>query len=204
MVDTTGAATIAPIPIDTAPTSNGSLCTPASSTLLSACVCKGPHQPTFTLASPVTSIRYTVDSTLTISDGSLEGVASCVDGGGLCDAINGTTSSTPYSFTGSLAMVARERIIQPSMLLPLSSDIMDETSLRRTILFAMLDLRPEIKAVYASTGTPTNPSNSAILSSEEVVAMAVEAVSYTHLRAHETPEHLVCRLLLEKKKKKLY
>src|SRR5678816_1890969 len=29
----------------------------------------------------------------------------------------------------------------------------------------------------------------------------VWAVSYTHLRAHETPEHLVCRLLLEKKKK---
>src|SRR5674536_200721 len=27
------------------------------------------------------------------------------------------------------------------------------------------------------------------------------SVSYTHLRAHETPEHLVCRLLLEKKKK---
>src|SRR5678815_836077 len=26
----------------------------------------------------------------------------------------------------------------------------------------------------------------------------VPAVSYTHLRAHETPEHLVCRLLLEK------
>ena len=25
------------------------------------------------------------------------------------------------------------------------------------------------------------------------------AVSYTHLRAHETPEQLVCRLLLEKK-----
>src|SRR5678816_2741368 len=30
---------------------------------------------------------------------------------------------------------------------------------------------------------------------------AAPAVSYTHLRAHETPEHLVCRLLLEKKKK---
>src|SRR5678816_3310377 len=28
---------------------------------------------------------------------------------------------------------------------------------------------------------------------------AIIAVSYTHLRAHETPEHLVCRLLLEKK-----
>ena len=28
-----------------------------------------------------------------------------------------------------------------------------------------------------------------------------EAVSYTHLRAHETKANLVCRLLLEKKKK---
>src|SRR5664279_5914478 len=28
-----------------------------------------------------------------------------------------------------------------------------------------------------------------------------EAVSYTHLRAHETDSYLVCRLLLEKKKK---
>eukprot|EP00658_Telonema_sp_P-2_P016758 TRINITY_DN16493_c0_g1_i1.p2 TRINITY_DN16493_c0_g1~~TRINITY_DN16493_c0_g1_i1.p2 ORF type:complete len:103 (-),score=24.57 TRINITY_DN16493_c0_g1_i1:93-401(-) len=33
--------------------------------------------------------------------------------------------------------------------------------------------------------------------------VGVKAVSYTHLRAHETPEHLVCRLLLEKKKKKI-
>src|SRR5678815_2621037 len=30
-------------------------------------------------------------------------------------------------------------------------------------------------------------------------ALLLYAVSYTHLRAHETPEHLVCRLLLEKK-----
>ena len=37
---------------------------------------------------------------------------------------------------------------------------------------------------------------------EEVLSdrIAKVAVSYTHLRAHETPEHLVCRLLLEKKK----
>eukprot|EP00658_Telonema_sp_P-2_P025501 TRINITY_DN20273_c0_g1_i12.p1 TRINITY_DN20273_c0_g1~~TRINITY_DN20273_c0_g1_i12.p1 ORF type:complete len:142 (-),score=13.27 TRINITY_DN20273_c0_g1_i12:9-434(-) len=33
-------------------------------------------------------------------------------------------------------------------------------------------------------------------------ALTTGPVSYTHLRAHETPEHLVCRLLLEKKKKK--
>eukprot|EP00658_Telonema_sp_P-2_P044674 TRINITY_DN32565_c0_g1_i1.p1 TRINITY_DN32565_c0_g1~~TRINITY_DN32565_c0_g1_i1.p1 ORF type:complete len:156 (+),score=44.99 TRINITY_DN32565_c0_g1_i1:1-468(+) len=37
-------------------------------------------------------------------------------------------------------------------------------------------------SLYAANNTTTN------------------AVSYTHLRAHETPEHLVCRLLLEKKK----
>ena len=29
-----------------------------------------------------------------------------------------------------------------------------------------------------------------------------DTVSYTHLRAHETGRNLVCRLLLEKKKKK--
>src|SRR5680860_359539 len=34
-----------------------------------------------------------------------------------------------------------------------------------------------------------------------VVAFNVTAVSYTHLRAHETDSYLVCRLLLEKKKK---
>ena len=28
--------------------------------------------------------------------------------------------------------------------------------------------------------------------------LGANAVSYTHLRAHETPEHLVCRLLLDK------
>eukprot|EP00658_Telonema_sp_P-2_P022241 TRINITY_DN18887_c0_g2_i2.p1 TRINITY_DN18887_c0_g2~~TRINITY_DN18887_c0_g2_i2.p1 ORF type:complete len:229 (+),score=68.52 TRINITY_DN18887_c0_g2_i2:120-806(+) len=39
--------------------------------------------------------------------------------------------------------------------------------------------------------------NSVVL---QMKAMGIP-VSYTHLRAHETPEHLVCRLLLEKKKK---
>eukprot|EP00658_Telonema_sp_P-2_P063797 TRINITY_DN52598_c0_g1_i1.p1 TRINITY_DN52598_c0_g1~~TRINITY_DN52598_c0_g1_i1.p1 ORF type:complete len:181 (-),score=42.20 TRINITY_DN52598_c0_g1_i1:45-587(-) len=34
-----------------------------------------------------------------------------------------------------------------------------------------------------------------------MLGVVAGAVSYTHLRAHETPEHLVCRLLLEKKKK---
>eukprot|EP00831_Metopus_contortus_P026157 TRINITY_DN22335_c0_g1_i3.p4 TRINITY_DN22335_c0_g1~~TRINITY_DN22335_c0_g1_i3.p4 ORF type:complete len:109 (-),score=26.88 TRINITY_DN22335_c0_g1_i3:96-422(-) len=35
----------------------------------------------------------------------------------------------------------------------------------------------------------------------KAVKVRYTAVSYTHLRAHETSLHLVCRLLLEKKKK---
>ena len=34
------------------------------------------------------------------------------------------------------------------------------------------------------------------------IVEALESVSYTHLRAHETDSYLVCRLLLEKKKRK--
>src|SRR5678815_3709281 len=34
------------------------------------------------------------------------------------------------------------------------------------------------------------------LSPEHPAAEHIKPVSYTHLRAHETPEHLVCRLLL--------
>src|SRR5660397_257629 len=36
----------------------------------------------------------------------------------------------------------------------------------------------------------------------QVIPHVTNAVSYTHLRAHETKANLVCRLLLEKKKKK--
>ena len=32
----------------------------------------------------------------------------------------------------------------------------------------------------------------------------LQPVSYTHLRAHETDSYLVCRLLLEKKKKQIH
>src|SRR5450756_2278852 len=35
---------------------------------------------------------------------------------------------------------------------------------------------------------------------EKAARVEIEAVSYTHLRAHETRHDLVCRLLLEKKK----
>src|SRR5450756_2709562 len=48
-----------------------------------------------------------------------------------------------------------------------------------------------------------SPPCSAMKYQWRVSAMtALGAVSYTHLRAHETRHDLVCRLLLEKKKKK--
>ena len=40
-----------------------------------------------------------------------------------------------------------------------------------------------------------------IITIEDIIE---EAVSYTHLRAHETVLDLVCRLLLEKKQAKYY
>ena len=44
------------------------------------------------------------------------------------------------------------------------------------------------------------PVESPAITINVVCGSGLEAVSYTHLRAHETPEHPVCRLLLEKKK----
>eukprot|EP00831_Metopus_contortus_P073916 TRINITY_DN67456_c0_g1_i2.p1 TRINITY_DN67456_c0_g1~~TRINITY_DN67456_c0_g1_i2.p1 ORF type:complete len:148 (+),score=52.68 TRINITY_DN67456_c0_g1_i2:178-621(+) len=46
--------------------------------------------------------------------------------------------------------------------------------------------------------------NEIILEAQEELMLEppLKSVSYTHLRAHETSLHLVCRLLLEKKKKK--
>src|SRR5678815_3440119 len=41
------------------------------------------------------------------------------------------------------------------------------------------------------------PKNPAAWLTQTAKNLALDSVSYTHLRAHETPEHLVCRLLLE-------
>src|SRR5664279_5444448 len=48
--------------------------------------------------------------------------------------------------------------------------------------------------------SPQNPTGGIITKSD--VEDIAAAVSYTHLRAHETDSYLVCRLLLEKKKNK--
>ncbi len=59
--------------------------------------------------------------------------------------------------------------------------------------------------VFVSCGAkqPENGMEADNYSNKEILAMrkVYTAVSYTHLRAHETVLDLVCRLLLEKKKK---
>eukprot|EP00658_Telonema_sp_P-2_P021165 TRINITY_DN1840_c0_g1_i13.p2 TRINITY_DN1840_c0_g1~~TRINITY_DN1840_c0_g1_i13.p2 ORF type:complete len:115 (+),score=53.21 TRINITY_DN1840_c0_g1_i13:140-484(+) len=64
------------------------------------------------------------------------------------------------------------------------------------ILFSRFLEKKGMSALIAASSSAAAPAASA-------AAPAAGAVSYTHLRAHETPEHLVCRLLLEKKKKKI-
>src|SRR5680860_1826516 len=66
-------------------------------------------------------------------------------------------------------------------------------------------------AECASTGANCATSRRTLTSSRAASHMScrysacagpgIGAVSYTHLRAHETDSYLVCRLLLEKKKK---
>ena len=52
---------------------------------------------------------------------------------------------------------------------------------------------PRLDGIVVSPG-PCTPGEAGIS-----VELIRTPVSYTHLRAHETPDHLVCRLLLEKK-----
>ena len=74
---------------------------------------------------------------------------------------------------------------------------------------------PDDLGISISNPSAYDPRHAILDSNDEVICSAdeadwscvdldveldISAVSYTHLRAHETPEHLVCRLLLEKKK----
>eukprot|EP00658_Telonema_sp_P-2_P020635 TRINITY_DN18176_c0_g1_i1.p1 TRINITY_DN18176_c0_g1~~TRINITY_DN18176_c0_g1_i1.p1 ORF type:complete len:378 (+),score=97.11 TRINITY_DN18176_c0_g1_i1:358-1491(+) len=54
---------------------------------------------------------------------------------------------------------------------------------------------------YQKDGSSPVKSTIRLNADDEKIVDNMKTVSYTHLRAHETPEHLVCRLLLEKKKK---
>src|SRR5678815_2492103 len=66
------------------------------------------------------------------------------------------------------------------------------------ILRQVIDKLP-IGPINVADWKNVNPPKSQVMTKmEELIHHFIVAVSYTHLRAHETPEHLVCRLLLEK------
>eukprot|EP00657_Telonema_sp_P-1_P012978 TRINITY_DN990_c0_g1_i9.p1 TRINITY_DN990_c0_g1~~TRINITY_DN990_c0_g1_i9.p1 ORF type:complete len:193 (-),score=81.55 TRINITY_DN990_c0_g1_i9:107-685(-) len=71
-----------------------------------------------------------------------------------------------------------------------------------------LHQQANVRVLAHGSGTPAlvnTPSGFHVDShgcSSEIPVLCVDTVSYTHLRAHETVLDLVCRLLLEKKKKK--
>src|SRR5680860_1839854 len=57
-------------------------------------------------------------------------------------------------------------------------------------------------ATWVAVGLLTSLSMATTIASRLSGGLSLNSVSYTHLRAHETDSYLVCRLLLEKKKKK--
>eukprot|EP00658_Telonema_sp_P-2_P039292 TRINITY_DN28111_c0_g1_i4.p1 TRINITY_DN28111_c0_g1~~TRINITY_DN28111_c0_g1_i4.p1 ORF type:complete len:118 (-),score=34.99 TRINITY_DN28111_c0_g1_i4:63-416(-) len=64
------------------------------------------------------------------------------------------------------------------------------------------ELQTELVCFFLPSSTSRNAVTAPTSTSTLSLVVCARTVSYTHLRAHETPEHLVCRLLLEKKKKK--
>jgi len=70
-------------------------------------------------------------------------------------------------------------------------------------IVALLEKFPELNARWLLLGEGAMITSAADEVRKRLAQLLeIETVSYTHLRAHETPEHLVCRLLLEKKKKR--
>src|SRR5678816_1060989 len=57
----------------------------------------------------------------------------------------------------------------------------------------------DMKGEVTTAGSQYLAKNSPPARRDATLLQRARPVSYTHLRAHETPEHLVCRLLLEKK-----
>eukprot|EP00658_Telonema_sp_P-2_P068760 TRINITY_DN57729_c0_g1_i1.p1 TRINITY_DN57729_c0_g1~~TRINITY_DN57729_c0_g1_i1.p1 ORF type:complete len:220 (+),score=49.77 TRINITY_DN57729_c0_g1_i1:64-723(+) len=86
-------------------------------------------------------------------------------------------------------------IVHPAHLVLLTTDLSQPELYALPIKLADCELRVTIFHAHPI-------SRDAERAALDVIAAAhvLRPVSYTHLRAHETPEHLVCRLLLEKKK----
>src|SRR5665811_357620 len=144
----------------------------------------------------------TVEATVYLNDGRL-GIASCPSGtsvGNYEASELKDHDSDRFDGNGVLNAISNiERVIAPNL-------IGVEATKQQVVDKIMIDLD--------GTQNKGKLGANAILSVSMAVAKAaaksstlplflyLRAVSYTHLRAHETVLDLVCRLLLEKKKKK--
>src|SRR5678816_2169584 len=68
-----------------------------------------------------------------------------------------------------------------------------ETKIGQPTIYASINISPDQK--YLMIRTLKKPFSYLVPANGFPAVVSITAVSYTHLRAHETPEHLVCRLL---------
>ena len=83
--------------------------------------------------------------------------------------------------------------------------LMQKNLKRPTVLYFCLMSIAKMELRESEMGLATKEASACVLQTLKTLTRypknePLVAVSYTHLRAHETTLHLVCRLLLEKKK----
>ena len=110
------------------------------------------------------------------------------------------------SSSNGIEEIAKNVAMQAAAMNPIALDEngVDQSTIDKEIEIAAEDILPQVswgtspEMVLPVDGVIPHPENE----KDEMkrIGMSNAPVSYTHLRAHETPEHLVCRLLLEKKK----
>ena len=93
----------------------------------------------------------------------------------------------------------------PELMAPLGKKILlvyGGGSIKKSGIYDKIyELLPDCE-IFELSGIEPNPKIESVRAGAELCKEhGIEAVSYTHLRAHETRHDLVCRLLLEKKKK---
>eukprot|EP00658_Telonema_sp_P-2_P034769 TRINITY_DN25376_c0_g1_i2.p2 TRINITY_DN25376_c0_g1~~TRINITY_DN25376_c0_g1_i2.p2 ORF type:complete len:115 (-),score=30.38 TRINITY_DN25376_c0_g1_i2:18-362(-) len=103
---------------------------------------------------------------------------------------------------GSVALCV---LMVQSMSVAQASSIQVAGSSMSSVMEDIMTARTAIMTLATSRAERTVPESQDLSTSwfRSEKDCGMSPVSYTHLRAHETPEHLVCRLLLEKKKKKI-
>ena len=86
-----------------------------------------------------------------------------------------------------------------------SRQVIDKASLANAVAGQFFSLWtatgiPGAGSAPGAAANPTSATTGAFSFANQTAPATSYPVSYTHLRAHEPPEHLVCRLMREKKK----